>query len=276
MPVLVCSGACGGDDDTVPRGKQTVAKLLIAMTPMKASKIRRKRKRNTVGEDSLCRMKPCAIYSRGMQASTWKVSTDAMRKLGLSTLLLLLLMTPSARSQKTSTTKARSSSLVQQPVQPPSRRECHMGGIHAEENDAARKARPDADALLFRRVHFHRKRRIQEICCIKWKKTTSADSSSAPTRGPLGIERSQVYPTAVLTNELQRRAKIPLLIGADFEAGTGMRLDEGTSFPSAMAIAATGDPKLAYTVGKVDRARSARRRRALDLRARCGREQQSR
>src|SRR5271154_5512955 len=40
-------------------------------------------------------------------------------------------------------------------------------------------------------------------------------------RGPLGIERSQVYPTAVETNELQRRAKIPLLVGADFEAGTG-------------------------------------------------------
>lgn len=69
-------------------------------------------------------------------------------------------------------------------------------------------------------------------------------------RGPLGIERSQVYPTAVGTNELQRRAKIPLLVGADFEAGTGMRLDEGTSFPSAMAIAATGDPKLAYAAGK--------------------------
>jgi beta-glucosidase-like glycosyl hydrolase/CubicO group peptidase (beta-lactamase class C family) len=70
------------------------------------------------------------------------------------------------------------------------------------------------------------------------------------SRGPLGIERSQVYATAVTTNELQRRSKIPLLIGADFESGTGMRLDEGTSFPSAMAIAATGDPKLAYTVGK--------------------------
>ena len=69
-------------------------------------------------------------------------------------------------------------------------------------------------------------------------------------RGPLGIERSQVYPTAVLTNELQRRAKIPLVIGADFESGTGMRLDEGTSYPSAMAIGATGDPKLAYAVGK--------------------------
>jgi len=69
-------------------------------------------------------------------------------------------------------------------------------------------------------------------------------------RGPLGIERSQVYPTAVMTNELQRRAKIPLLVGADFESGTGMRLDEGTSFPSAMAIGATGDPKLAYAAGK--------------------------
>ncbi|MGB6393479.1 MAG: glycoside hydrolase family 3 N-terminal domain-containing protein [Candidatus Acidiferrales bacterium] len=69
-------------------------------------------------------------------------------------------------------------------------------------------------------------------------------------RGPLGIERSQVYPTAVLTNELQRRSKIPLLVGADFESGTGMRLDEGTYFPSAMAVAATGDPKLAYDEGR--------------------------
>jgi beta-N-acetylhexosaminidase len=72
----------------------------------------------------------------------------------------------------------------------------------------------------------------------------------ATTRGPLGIRRSQAYPTAVMANEFQRRAKIPLLIGADFESGTAMRLDEGTSFPSAMAIAATGDPKLAYGAGK--------------------------
>ncbi|MFZ3214508.1 MAG: glycoside hydrolase family 3 N-terminal domain-containing protein [Candidatus Acidiferrales bacterium] len=70
-------------------------------------------------------------------------------------------------------------------------------------------------------------------------------------RGPLGIERSQVYPTVELTNELQKHAKIPLLIGADFESGTGMRLDEGTSFPSAMAVGATNDPQLAYTVGKI-------------------------
>jgi beta-N-acetylhexosaminidase len=71
------------------------------------------------------------------------------------------------------------------------------------------------------------------------------------TRGPLGIERSQVYPTAVITNEFQRRAKIPLLIGADFEAGAGQRLDEGTNFPAAMAVGATGDPRLAYEEGKI-------------------------
>jgi len=68
--------------------------------------------------------------------------------------------------------------------------------------------------------------------------------------GPLGLERSQLYPTVALTNDLQRRAKIPLLVGADFESGTRMRLAEGTAYPSAMSIAATGNPKLAYAAGK--------------------------
>jgi len=70
-------------------------------------------------------------------------------------------------------------------------------------------------------------------------------------RGGLGIIRAEVYPTAVIVNQLQERAAVPLLIGADFERGTGMRLDEGTSFPSAMAVAAADDPRDAYTVGKV-------------------------
>jgi beta-N-acetylhexosaminidase len=68
---------------------------------------------------------------------------------------------------------------------------------------------------------------------------------------PLGIVKSQVYPTAVLTNQLQAKSKLPLLIGADFERGTGMRLDEGTSFPTAMALAAAGDPQDAYTMGRI-------------------------
>jgi beta-N-acetylhexosaminidase len=70
-------------------------------------------------------------------------------------------------------------------------------------------------------------------------------------RTPTGVERSQVYPSAALANELQRAAKIPLLVGADFETGTAMRLADGTAFPSAMAVGATGDPRDAYTMGKV-------------------------
>src|ERR1700676_5427793 len=68
---------------------------------------------------------------------------------------------------------------------------------------------------------------------------------------PLGIIKSQAYPTAVLTNQLQARSKLPLLIGADFERGSAMRLDEGTSFPTAMALAGGGNPADAYTMGKI-------------------------
>ncbi len=72
------------------------------------------------------------------------------------------------------------------------------------------------------------------------------------TRGtPLGVGRSQAYPTAALANQLQARARVPLLIAADFERGTAMRLEEGTVFPYAMGVAATGDPRDAYTMGRV-------------------------
>src|SRR5256886_1438584 len=68
---------------------------------------------------------------------------------------------------------------------------------------------------------------------------------------PLGIVKSQAYPTAVLNNQLQAKSKLPLLVGADFERGTAMRLDEGTSFPTAMAVAAAGNPKDADAMGKI-------------------------
>src|ERR1700730_12348061 len=44
---------------------------------------------------------------------------------------------------------------------------------------------------------------------------------------PLGIAKSQVYPTAILANQLQSKSKLPLLIRADFESGTAMRLAAG-------------------------------------------------
>lgn len=56
--------------------------------------------------------------------------------------------------------------------------------------------------------------------------------------------RSNVYETAFLNRKLQQLAKVPLLVSADLEAGTGMRFDGVTWGPWAMAVAATGDPSL--------------------------------
>jgi len=62
---------------------------------------------------------------------------------------------------------------------------------------------------------------------------------------------SNVQETAMLTNELQSAAKIPLLISADLEAGVGMRFEQTTFWPWAMAIGATGDPALAEKAGRI-------------------------
>lgn len=69
--------------------------------------------------------------------------------------------------------------------------------------------------------------------------------------GPFGLEIAKPYETAALLNILQKAARIPLLIAADFERGTAMRLENGTSFPHAMAVAAAGRPEDAYTVGRI-------------------------
>ena len=162
-----------------------------------------------------------------------------MRKLGLSSLALLLLMTTTlVRAQKSSGSKQRpagpQSPWVEQTLKKMSVREklgqmlmiYYFGAFTSTES-------AEYKELLHQVEDNH-----------------IGGMIVGSSRGPLGIEKSQVYATAVITNELQRRSKIPLLLGADFESGTGMRLDEGTSFPSAMAVAATGDPKLAYIVGK--------------------------
>src|SRR5260370_4564268 len=68
---------------------------------------------------------------------------------------------------------------------------------------------------------------------------------------PLGIEKRQSYPNAVLNKQLKAKSMLPHLIGEDFERGTAMRLVEGTSYPTAMALAAAGDVKDAYTMGRI-------------------------
>lgn len=62
---------------------------------------------------------------------------------------------------------------------------------------------------------------------------------------------SNVRETAFLTQQLQNAARVPLLISADLEAGIGMRLIDTTYWPTAMAVAATGDPKFAEELGRI-------------------------
>lgn len=54
-----------------------------------------------------------------------------------------------------------------------------------------------------------------------------------------------------LSNKLQGLSETPLLISADFERGTGMRVTDGTLFPNNMAIGATNNPELAYKMGLI-------------------------
>jgi beta-N-acetylhexosaminidase len=62
---------------------------------------------------------------------------------------------------------------------------------------------------------------------------------------------SNVYETAHLTRMLQEESRVPLLVSADLESGIGMRFTDTTIWPSAMALAATGDPALAEAEGRV-------------------------
>jgi beta-N-acetylhexosaminidase len=56
--------------------------------------------------------------------------------------------------------------------------------------------------------------------------------------------------TARLLNRLQSLSEIPLLFSADFEGGPGQQFQGASEFPANMALAAIGDDRLAYEVGK--------------------------
>jgi beta-N-acetylhexosaminidase len=69
--------------------------------------------------------------------------------------------------------------------------------------------------------------------------------------GGFYFSHGNAYGFAVNANKLQSVSQIPLLISADFEWGTGMRIEEATTFPRAMALGASRDTNLAYEMGKV-------------------------
>ncbi|NQT62463.1 MAG: serine hydrolase [Candidatus Marinimicrobia bacterium] len=54
-----------------------------------------------------------------------------------------------------------------------------------------------------------------------------------------------------LLNEMQSRSTVPIMIQADLEYGLQKRFGAGTQLPWPMALAATGDPKLAFEAGRI-------------------------
>ena len=65
------------------------------------------------------------------------------------------------------------------------------------------------------------------------------------------LVKGDPYDAAMLTNNLQRVAKVPLIMAADFERGLTMRLAGPTMFPYAMAFGAAGNPEYAEQFGRI-------------------------
>jgi beta-N-acetylhexosaminidase len=75
------------------------------------------------------------------------------------------------------------------------------------------------------------------------------------------VAKADPLEAASFINRMQRLAKIPLLVSADFERGASMRVDATTIFPHAMAFTASRDPKEALIEGEI----TAREARALGV-----------
>ena len=64
--------------------------------------------------------------------------------------------------------------------------------------------------------------------------------------GGLLFFAGNVFETAHQINSFQRMAKHPLLIAADFEWGSGFRIEGATLFPPLMSLGAIGSDELSY------------------------------
>ncbi|MBM3786241.1 MAG: hypothetical protein FJW30_17925 [Acidobacteria bacterium] len=74
-----------------------------------------------------------------------------------------------------------------------------------------------------------------------------------------GVVKAQPHETAAFINRLQRMARLPLIVGGDFERGVSMRFDGTVQYPHAMAYGAAGDPALTREFGRL----TAKEARAL-------------
>jgi beta-N-acetylhexosaminidase len=75
------------------------------------------------------------------------------------------------------------------------------------------------------------------------------------------VRPAEPYAMATFLNRMQRIAKVPLLVGGDFERGASMRVSGTAKFPHQMAYGAANDLQLTRSLG----AATAREARALGV-----------
>src|SRR5690606_28158520 len=99
--------------------------------------------------------------------------------------------------------------------------QCLVDGVHEEffKTD---------EAYRERNIHLQRRECIGGICIFKGN-----------------LER-----TSLMISELQEASGVPLIVAADFEYGLPMRLDNGTSFPHAMALGRGNDLPRTFRVAE--------------------------
>jgi beta-N-acetylhexosaminidase len=106
--------------------------------------------------------------------------------------------------------------------------------------------------MVWTRVTFH------NVDSADYKKLTEAISKyhvggfgvTVPVDSGI-LVKGDPYEAAMLTNGLQRVAKLPLFMAADFERGLTMRLNGPTPFPYAMAFGAAGNKEFAEQFGRI-------------------------
>jgi beta-N-acetylhexosaminidase len=75
------------------------------------------------------------------------------------------------------------------------------------------------------------------------------------------VQSAEPHAMATFLNRMQRLARVPLIVGGDFERGASMRVSGTTKFPHLMAYGAAHDPELTRQLGKA----TAQEARALGV-----------
>ncbi len=75
------------------------------------------------------------------------------------------------------------------------------------------------------------------------------------------VQRAEPFQMAAFLNRMQKLAKVPLIVGGDFERGASMRMNSTTLFPHVMAYGAAGDLEATRALGRA----TARESRAMGV-----------